>query len=184
MFYACVAVVFVVGFLTMGEFLDVMLAIIFFVTPKDIDRVQIWPYAADTNSHTRELSLTFQRTKNGWCPDFSETNRAACVEIANGRWLDESGKVLLDIKGNLKVTHRTNYLLCRLDYTVPIFSRICFIHVHACWADCSNASAPLIRSTLSLFPCSPRCRFTGLFLAVDGFASEPQSRVRPCFRCT
>ena len=46
----------------MGEFLGIMLSIIFFVTPKDAERVQIWPYAGDTNQQTKELSLTFRRT--------------------------------------------------------------------------------------------------------------------------
>jgi hypothetical protein len=38
----------------MGDFLGIMFSIIFFLTPKEVDRVQIWPYAADTNSHARE----------------------------------------------------------------------------------------------------------------------------------
>jgi len=104
----------------MGEFLGIILSISFFITPKGIDRVQVWPYAVDTNSHLRELSLTFQKTKDGWCPDFSETNQTACVVITNGRWVDGSGRALLDIKSNLKSTHGTNYVFKPKDWDNPL----------------------------------------------------------------
>jgi len=104
----------------MGEFISIMLSIIFFLTPKEVDRVQVWPYATDTNSNLRALSLTFQRTKDGWCPDFGETNKTECVIIKEGKWVDESGKMLLDIKGNLKVAQKTNYVFKPKDWDNPL----------------------------------------------------------------
>jgi len=104
----------------MGDFLGIMFSIMFFLTPKEIDRVQIWPYAADTNSHTRELSMTFQRTSTGWCPGFGETNSNRCIVLNNGKWMDENGKVLLDIKNNLKVTQATNYVFKAKEWENPL----------------------------------------------------------------
>jgi hypothetical protein len=104
----------------MGEFLGIMFAIIFFVTPKENDRVQIWPYAADTNSYWRELNVSLIRTKDGWCPGDGDTNRDRCVVISNGKWVDEHGKVVLEIKNNLKVTNGTNYVFNPKDWENPL----------------------------------------------------------------
>jgi len=104
----------------MGDFLGIMLAIIFSVTPKEVDRVQIWPYAGDTNQHAKELSLTFRKTEHGWCPDDGETNQNRCVTISDGKWLDEHGKVLLEIKDNLKISNGTNYVFGVKGWDNPI----------------------------------------------------------------
>lgn len=104
----------------MSGFLGIMLSIIFFVTPEKFDRIQVWPYAASTNSQTRELSLTFQRTRGGWCPDFGDTNQTTCMMITNGLWMDETGKVLLDIKNNLKVSQGTNYVFQPKGWDNPL----------------------------------------------------------------
>ena len=104
----------------MGDFLTIMLAIIFFVTPRDVERVQIWPYAGDSNQSKKEVSLTFRRTTTGWCPDDGDTNQTRCVRISNGKWVDEHGKSLLDIRGNLKVTDRTNYVFKPKDWEGPL----------------------------------------------------------------
>ena len=104
----------------MGEFLGIMLSIIFFVTPKDVERVQIWPCAGDTNQQTKELSLTFRRTDTGWCPDDGDANKTRCVTILDGKWIDEHGKILLEIKDNLKITDGTNYVFKPKDWENPL----------------------------------------------------------------
>jgi hypothetical protein len=104
----------------MGEFVAIMLALIFFVTPKDVDRVQIWPYADDQKQHLKELSLTFRKTGNGWCPDDGDKEPSRCVTIADGKWVDAKGKVLLELKGNLTITQGTNYVFKPKDWENPL----------------------------------------------------------------
>lgn len=104
----------------MGDFVAIMLAIIFSVTPKDVNRVQIWPYAGDTNQQTSKLSVTFRRTETGWCPDDGDTNQTRCVTISDGRWIDEHGQTQLDIRNNLKVTDGTNYVFKPTDWERPL----------------------------------------------------------------
>src|SRR6185312_13036828 len=100
----------------MSEFLGIMLAVIFQLTPQDVNRVQVWPDAGNTNQQTRELSLTFRRTETGWCPDFGDTNQIRCMKISDGKWLDEQGKTLLEVKDNLKVSNGTNYVFKPKDW--------------------------------------------------------------------
>ena len=104
----------------MGEFLGIMLSIIFYLTPKEVESVQIWPYATDTNPKTKEMSLIFNRTQAGWYPDGISTNSSQCITVSDGKWVDEKGKVLLEIKANLKVTNGTNYVFKPKDFENPL----------------------------------------------------------------
>ena len=104
----------------MGDFVAIMLAVIFFVTPKDMDHVQIWPYADDPKKYLKDLSLTFRKTGSGWCPDDGDKDLSRCVTIADGKWLDEKGKVLLELKGNLTISQGTNYVFKPKDWENPL----------------------------------------------------------------
>jgi hypothetical protein len=107
-------------FKAMGEFLGIMLSIIFYLTPKEVESVQIWPNATDTNSKTKELSLIFHRSASGWYPDGISTNMSPGIRITDGKWVDEQGKTLLEIKKNLKVTNGTNYVFKPKDFENPL----------------------------------------------------------------
>src|SRR5688500_10526930 len=104
----------------MGEFVAIMLSIIFFLTPKEINEVQVRPYATDTDAHLRELTLNIRKTENGWCFDFVEPNPTRCLVVTNGQWLDRNGKLVMDIKNNLKVTQGTNYIFKPKDWDNPL----------------------------------------------------------------
>ena len=98
----------------MYDFLEIILSVVVFLSPHDVIAIQMWPYAADTNSVKRELTTTYRKGTNGWCV------YGNCIVVTDGKLLDEHGKVLLDIKDNLKVANQTNYLLFPKDWNNPL----------------------------------------------------------------
>jgi hypothetical protein len=110
----------IVRFQAMGEFLGIMFSIIFLVTPKDMDQVQIWPNAADAREDLKKASITFRRSGDGWYPSDVDTDRTRAIFITDGNWVDEHGKVLLEIKGNLSIKNGTNYVFKPKDWERPL----------------------------------------------------------------
>jgi len=108
----------------MYDFLDIILSVVIYLSPHDINRIQICPYAADTKQtpagRMNELSLTYQKDGNQWCEDFGDTNKGPCIIVTDGKLMDEHGKILLDIKDNLKVTNGTNYVLKPKGFDNPL----------------------------------------------------------------
>jgi hypothetical protein len=104
----------------MSPFLDIMVAIVIFLSPPDIKRIEIWPYAADPNNRNRELMMPYLKGSGGWCVDFGETNRVRCIHMNAGIMVDEKGKVLLNIKDNLKMSNGTNYVFKPIDFDNPL----------------------------------------------------------------
>jgi len=105
----------------MYSFLDIIVSIVIFLAPQDTNRIQIWPYAADPSDHKKDLSLTYQKGTNGWCIDIDgDTTMWPCLIVTEGKLVDEHGNVLLDIKHNLKISNRTNYLFKPKDFENPL----------------------------------------------------------------
>jgi hypothetical protein len=102
------------------EFMMYMFAIILSLTPKDVDTVQIWPYADATNGWRKDASFTFEKTANGWCPTLSDSDRDRCIALTNGNWVDAQGKVQLEINKNLSVSEKTNYTFQPKDFERPL----------------------------------------------------------------
>jgi hypothetical protein len=99
----------------MYDFFDIILSIVVFLSPHDVKAIQMWPYAGDTNSANRELSLTWRKEGNRWVGDNWDN-----ATIVDGKLLDAQGKVLLEIKNSLKTTNRTNYTLTQKDWPSPM----------------------------------------------------------------
>lgn len=99
----------------MYDLFDIFLSIVVFLSPHDVKAIQIWPYAADPNSEKRELSLTWRKDGNRWVGDNWHSKT-----IADGKLLDEQGKVSLVIKNHLKVTNGTNYVLTQRGWPAPM----------------------------------------------------------------
>jgi hypothetical protein len=108
----------------MYDFLDIILSVVIFLSPHDINRIQMWPYAGDSKQtpagSMNELSLTYQKDGNQWCEDYGDTNKGPCLIVTDGKLVDEHGKILLDIKDNLKVTNGTNYVFKPKDFDNPL----------------------------------------------------------------
>lgn len=105
----------VIWMLGMYDFLDIILSVVVFLSPHHVRAIQMWPYASDTNRMKRELTVTWRREGNRWLGESSVS-----LTIADGRLLDEHGKVLLDIKNHLKVSNGTNYVLTQKDWISPV----------------------------------------------------------------
>ena len=108
----------------MYDFLDIILAVVICLSPHDINRIQMWPNAADPGQtplgRMNELSLIYQKDGNQWCADFGETNKGPCIIVTDGKLVDEHGKILLNIKDNLKVANETNYVFQPKDFDNPL----------------------------------------------------------------
>ena len=98
----------------MYDFLDLILSILVVLSPPDVKAIQMWPYAADTNSEKRELTMTYRKDGNRWC------SYGICLTVADGQLRDEQGKVLLAIKNHLKIINGTNYVLTQNDWPAPM----------------------------------------------------------------
>jgi hypothetical protein len=104
----------------MGEFLGIMLTIIFFVSPKDVNRIEVWPNASDPRENVRSLSLSFGWNGSNWCTQEEGTNTSSCFILSDGRWKDEDGKVILDIKANLNSSEGTNFVFKPKEWERPL----------------------------------------------------------------
>lgn len=99
----------------MYDFFDIVLSVVIYLSPHDIKAVQMWPYAGDTNRAKAELNLTWRKVGIRWVGDNWDS-----VTIADGKLLDEQGRVLLEIKNHLKVTNGTNYALAQTGWEKPM----------------------------------------------------------------
>ncbi len=104
----------------MYGFLDIVLSIVVFLAPQNVTKIQIWPYAADPSERMRELKMTYSKGTNGWCVDYGETNMGPCLIITDGKLMDDHGKVLLNIKDNLKSADGTNYVFKPKEFENPL----------------------------------------------------------------
>jgi len=100
-------------------YVEIMAAIILYLAPEDSSTVQVWPYAADPSARKKEVMVTYQKDARGWYQDW-ENRKGPCILENDGKMRDEAGKVFLDIKSNLKVSHGTNYVFKPKDWDNPL----------------------------------------------------------------
>ena len=96
----------------MYDLLDIFLSVVVYLSPHDVKAIQVWRVRR-TQKAMRELSLTWRKDGDQWC------SPGDCVTIADGRLLDEHGKVLLTIKNHLQVANGTDYVLTQKGWEKP-----------------------------------------------------------------